>query len=136
MLLEAIPRNLNGKVDRRALPVPDRVLPERDGTVMAPRTPVEKALAEIWAEVLGFEQISVQDNFFDLGGHSLFATRVLTRVREIFQVDLPLHTLFELPTLAEFAVAITQSQADNVTPDDMLSLMAEVEADSEEEQQA
>jgi amino acid adenylation domain-containing protein len=136
MLLEAIPRNLNGKVDRRALPVPGHILPERNGTVIAPRTPVEKALAEIWAEVLGLEQVSVQDNFFDLGGHSLFATRVLTRVRDIFQVEIPLHTLFELPTLAEFAVAITQSRADNVTHDDMISLMAEVEAGSEEKQQA
>ena len=89
--------------------------------MIAPRTPVEKALAEIWAEVLGLEQVSIQDNFFDLGGHSLFATRVFIRVRNIFQVALPLHTFFELPTLAEFAVAITQSQADNVTPDDMIA---------------
>ena len=136
ILLEDVPRNPNGKVDRQALPAPDQRRLERQDPGIAPRTPVEKMLAEIWAEVLGLEQVGVQDNFFDLGGHSLFATRVLTRVRDILAVELPLRALFETPTLAEFAMVIAQSQANKVAHADMARLLAEVEALSEADAQA
>jgi acyl carrier protein len=110
VLLDALPLTPNGKVDRHALPQPEQPRPELDNTFVAPHTSVEQALAALWAEVLGLEQIGIHDNFFTLGGHSLLATRVIARVREQFQVELPVHILFEEPTVAHVAVAIEQAQ--------------------------
>jgi acyl carrier protein len=76
---------------------------------------VEHTLAAIWAEVLGLEQVGIHDNFFALGGHSLLATRVIARMREQFQVELPVHTLFEEPTVAHLAGAIEQAQPHSQT---------------------
>jgi amino acid adenylation domain-containing protein len=100
MLLEALPLTPNGKVDRRALPVPDAARPELDVSLLAPRTPVEEVLAGVWTQVLGVQQLGIHDNFFELGGHSLLATQIIARIRELFQVDLPLRSLFEEPTVA------------------------------------
>src|SRR6185436_4284086 len=80
---------------------------------VAPRTAVEEVLANIWAELLEVERVGVHDNFFELGGHSLLATQVVSRVREVFRLELPLHKLFESPTVAELsAVVETLRQAD------------------------
>ncbi len=106
VLLEALPLTPNGKVDRKALPAPDQARTAREEAFLAPRTPVEEVLAGIWTEVLGLESIGVQDNFFELGGHSLFATQVFSRVRDAFLIDLPVHSLFEAPTIAALAERI------------------------------
>jgi hypothetical protein len=106
--LGALPLSPNGKLDRRALPIPERVRPELDNAFVAPRSPLEARLAEIWTGLLGIEPVGVHDDFFALGGHSLSATRVVTRLRTIFQVDLPLVTIFEAPTIAGLATALTQ----------------------------
>ena len=111
VLLEALPLTPNGKVDRRALPTPE-ILPEIDDNFTAPRSPIEEILAAIWASVLGIKQVSINHNFFELGGHSLLATQVISRVREAFGVELPLHTLFEEPTVAGLAYSVeTASRA-------------------------
>ncbi len=108
VMLEALPLTPNGKVDRRALPAPDQTRPDLENGFVAPRTPVEKALAGIWTEVLGLKKVGVHDNFFDLGGHSLMATQVISRIRVAFQVEMPLRTLFETPTVAGLATAMLQ----------------------------
>jgi amino acid adenylation domain-containing protein len=102
--LAALPLTLNGKLDRKALPPPERQTSAE--TWQAPRTPVEEVLAGIWGELLGFERVGVDDHFFALGGHSLMATRVLSRLREVFGVQIPLRELFEAPRLADFAERI------------------------------
>ncbi len=105
--LEQLPLMPNGKVDRRALPDPDRSLMTTADTYVAPRTPVEMTLATIWEEVLKVERVGIHDDFFILGGHSLLATQIISRIRQAFPVELPLRVLFDKPTitgLAEFLV--------------------------------
>ena len=106
VLLDALPLLSNGKIDRRALPAPDRARPELDKAFVAPRTPTEEMLAEIWAQLLDIERVGIHDNFFDLGGHSLLATQAVSRMREAFQVEIPLRRLFEVPTVAGLAESI------------------------------
>src|SRR4029077_5637080 len=100
VMLERLPLSPNGKLDRRALPVPDSSRPELEKTYVPPRTETESALCAIWGQVLGIERVGVEDNFFELGGHSLLATQVISRIRNVFQVELPLRRLFETPTVA------------------------------------
>ena len=99
----------SGKVDRRALPAPEPDRPELAAAFVAPRTPVEERLAEIWREVLGVAQVGVHDNFFDLGGHSLLAMQIISRLRQSFPVALPLRGLFETPTVAGLAETVDAS---------------------------
>jgi len=106
VFLNSLPLAPNGKVDRRSLPTPDRSRPDLKETFVAPRTLVEKVLAGIWSEVLAADKMSIQDNFFDLGGHSLKATQVASRVREAFRIELPVRNLFEAPTIADLAERI------------------------------
>ncbi|MEE8522296.1 MAG: amino acid adenylation domain-containing protein, partial [Thermoanaerobaculia bacterium] len=115
--LRKLPLSLSGKVDVDALPPLEEVRGKLRQAFVAPRTPTEELVAGIWHEVLGagtrdFERISALDNFFDLGGHSLIATRVLSRVRSLFAVELPLRRLFELPTVAQLAGCIDSTKRD------------------------
>jgi amino acid adenylation domain-containing protein len=106
VFLDALPRTPNGKVDQRALPAPDLERSRLETQFVAPRMPVEKALAKIWCEVLGLERVGVHDNFFELGGHSLLATRVVSRIQQKFHVDLKLMYFFKMPTIAELAKGV------------------------------
>jgi hypothetical protein len=81
----------------------------------------------MWADLLGLEQVSIYENFFALGGHSLLAIRVMARIRDTFQIDLPLPAIFEAPTIADMAISIVQQQAVQVMPDALADLLAEVE---------
>src|SRR6185503_19075475 len=103
--LDALPLAPNGKVERAALPVPDRTHTAAAGLV-PPSGPVEEKVAVIWAEVLRLERVGAHDNFFELGGHSLMATQVLARLEDAFGVGLPLRDLFEYPTVAGLAERI------------------------------
>jgi acyl-coenzyme A synthetase/AMP-(fatty) acid ligase/acyl carrier protein len=101
--LEEWPRTSNGKVDRQALPLPDGAGAEIRTPFVAPSNAVEQSLAEIFSEVLRIKQVGIDDNFFDLGGHSLCATMVIVRVKQALHVELPLRKLFELPTIRELS---------------------------------
>ena len=103
VVLDALPLSPNGKIDKKALPAPDWLDPERLADYAAPRSAVEELLTGIWGEVLGVAQVGVHDDFFDLGGHSLTATQATSRIRSVFQVDVPLSVLFENPTVDGFA---------------------------------
>jgi acyl carrier protein len=107
--LSELPLTPNGKVDRKALPEPEVSGPAEESYV-APRNSVEEVLAGIWAEVLGVERVGVEDNFFDLGGHSLLVTQAASRVRSAFGVELPPRKFFEAPTVAAMAGALVASE--------------------------
>jgi len=111
VFLEALPITPNGKVDRRALPAPDQARPELEQTFVAPRTRLEEQIAVIWAEVLKLERVDMHDDFFDLGGHSLWPPRVISRVREAFHTEVPLRSLFAMPTVAGLADVINKARA-------------------------
>jgi amino acid adenylation domain-containing protein len=112
VLLEALPLTLNGKIDHRALPTPD-LESIRLEKYVAPRTPVEEILTQIWAQVLKVEQIGIHDNFFEIGGHSLLATQLVSRIRTCLKVELPLRKLFGAATVAQLAHLIAQLQQQN-----------------------
>ncbi|HEU5228003.1 MAG TPA: amino acid adenylation domain-containing protein [Ktedonobacteraceae bacterium] len=108
VVIESLPLSVNGKIDRKALPEPNRVEQGGSREIVAPRTALEQTLAELCSHVLGVEHMSVFDNFFQVGGHSLLATRVHIRLCTLFNIDLPLHTLFEATTIASLAERIEQ----------------------------
>jgi len=104
VVLKDLPLTPNGKVDRKALPAPEPVTVATD--FAAPQTDLEHLLAGIWTEVLGVQRVGIHDNFFELGGHSLMVTKLISRVRDGIQVELPMASVFESPTIAELALLI------------------------------
>jgi amino acid adenylation domain-containing protein len=102
--LAALPLTPNGKVDSKALPEPDKEAEQEE--LIPPRTPVEELVAEIWADFIGSHSLGVGSHFFKMGGHSLLAAQMLSRLRDEIAVELPLRSLFEAPTLGEFAAVI------------------------------
>ena len=126
VLLDALPLTPHGKLDRHALPAPNYEKPEQGKTFVAPRTPVEEEVARIWAEVLELPQVGIYDNFFELGGHSLKATQIMSRLRDTFQVELPLRTIFDAPTVEGLAGVLTRRQIEEAAPEDVARLVAEL----------
>ncbi|HEY9402725.1 MAG TPA: amino acid adenylation domain-containing protein, partial [Pyrinomonadaceae bacterium] len=129
--LTALPVTPNGKIDRQALPAPASYEGVRGGEFVAPRNAVEESLAGMWAEVLSLPRVGVHDNFFELGGHSLLATQINSRVRDAFQVELPLRRLFEMPTVAELAATIILVQLEQEEETQRLLRMIEQLSDHE-----
>jgi amino acid adenylation domain-containing protein len=103
VFLQTLPLSATGKLDRSALPKPDRVRPPLEETFVAPRNATEETVARTWAKLLSLKPVGVHDNFFNLGGHSLLATQMISRLRDIFEVEVPLRALFEAPTIAALA---------------------------------
>jgi amino acid adenylation domain-containing protein/FkbM family methyltransferase len=106
VLLDGLPLTANGKIDRQALPAFSSETVPTTPAVVGPATETERALAAIWAELLKVESVGAHDDFFDLGGQSLLAIRAVSRIRDVFEVDLPLRNLFEHPTVAGLAEVI------------------------------
>jgi acyl-coenzyme A synthetase/AMP-(fatty) acid ligase/acyl carrier protein len=113
--LDRLPLTPNGKVDRAALSVAAARQVTDHTVAVRPRTATESRLADIWADMLRLEQVGVNQDFFELGGHSLVATRIISRVREVFNVELPLRTLFDAPTVAGLAAAIDRAPERSVS---------------------
>ncbi len=130
IVLDALPQTPNGKIDRQSLPAP--VEDHTTEFFIAPRTPVEELLAGIWVELLGIEQIGVTDNFFDAGGHSLMAVQLLSRLRSIFQLELPLTLVFEAPTIAELAKALIKYEVTPGQVEKIAAITAQLESMSTE----
>ncbi len=128
--LDELPLTRSGKVNRKALPSPDgqgQRLTSGQAYV-PPSTPVEEDLARIWAEVLGVERVGIHDNFFELGGHSLLATQIASRVRELYDVDVPLRSLFESPTIAQLAALITEAMLEDIEEEELDDLLEQLDA--------
>jgi len=136
VFLDSLPLTPSGKVDRRSLPAPDQQRPALEHVFVAPRTPVEQSLAEIWTSVLGLQQVGINDNFFELGGHSLLATQTVSRVRLVFEVEMPLRCIFESPTIALLALEITSLKLKDTDNGELDLLLTEVEQLSDEEARA
>ena len=111
--MEAFPKTLSGKLDRRALPEPDQSREQFEQEYLAPRNQTEALMANIWEKILDIDKIGVLDNFFEIGGHSLLATQIISRIRESFQVELPLRTLFDEPTVAGLSKRIEQVKSES-----------------------
>jgi amino acid adenylation domain-containing protein len=135
VLLDKLPLTANGKVDRRALPIPDKSREAAEAFV-APRNAAEEIIAGIWSQVLDIKQIGVHDNFFNLGGHSLLATQVISRIRSAFQLELdqlPLRQLFETPTVAGLVEALARIWSGMDVVEDIAQTLKELEQLSDEE---
>lgn len=131
VFLRAIPLTAHGKIDRHALPAPDVVRPVRANTFQAPRTPIEEQIVEMWQQILGFAPIGLHDHFFDLGGDSLHAVRLIAKLRTTFQIDLPARTIFDKPTIEELATVVAQQVAAGVDQETLAQMLTELETMSQ-----
>jgi len=124
--IDSLPRLPNGKINRKALPAPDNSEVESKTVYEPPAGPVENEIAGIWTRLLGVKQIGARDSFFDLGGHSLLATQLIARIYDVFQVSIPLRSIFERPTVAELAMVIEEEiikEIDQYTEEEAASLL-------------
>ena len=112
LLLESLPLNANGKVDRLLLPAPEGLRPEIETNYQVPQTPMEHVIAAAWQEVLQLKQVGIHDNFFDLGGHSLLMVQLQSKLREALQMDLAIVGMFQYPTIHTLASYLSQKQGD------------------------
>ncbi len=110
-----------------------RARPKLEEAYVAPRTPVEERLATIWAQTLGISQVGIHDNFFQMGGHSLIGTLLISRVFDAFQTDLSLRHLFESPTVAGLAQVINQGQVEQASAQEVAAALKELDELSDEQ---
>jgi acyl carrier protein len=132
IFLDSLPW-INGKVDRKALPNSDDKRPELSTPYALPSNEMEKSLIQIWEEVLNVRPIGIHDKFFDLGGHSLSATRVVSRVIQQFNLEIALQSLFQSPTISDMAAVITEHQGKTLDASKLATLLDELESLSDDD---
>jgi amino acid adenylation domain-containing protein len=133
VMLDRMPLTASGKVNRRALPKPEWSRDQSDKPFEPPRTPTEQQVAAMWTELLGVDKVSVHDNFFDLGGHSLLLTQLASRMRNTMNVDVPLRELFEAPTIFEMGQLLSQWQVQQHDPAELDQLLQQLKTLTPEE---
>jgi len=133
VVLDSLPLTPAGKVDRLGLPAPSRARPELDSPRVAPRTPVEATLCAIWGDVLGLDEVGIHDHFLELGGNSLLASQVVSRIIETLHLNLPLRALFEAPTVVGVAAAIAEALERRPDREERGRILEELEQLSEDE---
>jgi len=126
VLMEALPLTPNGKIDHSALPAPHQVKSDTEVEYVAPRTALEEGMAEIWKDLLDVELVSPGDNFFDLGGHSLLMTKLVSRIPEVMGVEIPMRSLFEFPTLEGMSKLVNDSLLEQEDSGEMAKLLEEL----------
>jgi acyl carrier protein len=131
--LHEFPLTANGKIDRRKLPTVEEVRQDIKPTFVAPRTPTEKFIAEIWTQMLGVPQVGIHDNFFELGGHSLLAYQVISRLGEAYHVEISMRTIFDTPTIAGLALSVTKMQMAQEDVHDLTQMIEEIKRMSGDE---
>ncbi len=134
VILDALPLTPNGKVDRRSLPMPEYIRTGLDTEFVAPETDVETVISQIWSEILSLEEVGMDDNFFDLGGHSLKATQIVTRINEIFQINSALADIFDYPTIRKLSERLQSiGKQQSIDVDQVAEAYIELNSMSEEE---
>ncbi|MGN6712418.1 non-ribosomal peptide synthetase [Anaerocolumna jejuensis] len=134
MFISEIPVLESGKLDKNSLPSMEDVRPDIDAAYAEPRSQMEAAIAQIWCEILKIDRVGIYDNFFDLGGQSLMATQIVSRIRSTLGMEIPLHVLFEAAsTVEQTAAAIERYQLEQYEPEELEQLLSELEGLSEEE---
>jgi acyl carrier protein len=131
--LEALPLTPHGKLDRKALPAPDTERPTLLAPFVAPRTPTEALVTQIWVDMLGLNKVGIYDNFFTLGGHSLLATQMITKLRDIFRVELPLRIIFDNPTVNGLTDAIAHHWGSRDRVDEIAKIFQALDQLSDED---
>ncbi len=134
MFISEIPVLESGKLDKNSLPSMEDVRPDIDAAYAEPRNRMEETIAQIWCEILKIDRVGIYDNFFDLGGQSLMATQIVSRIRSTLGMEIPLHVLFEAAsTVEQTAAAIERYQLEQYEPKELEQLLSELEGLSEEE---
>lgn len=127
VLLDNLPLTQNGKIDLKALPLPGEARVGSEANYVAPRNSVEVTIVGIWSQLLGIERVGVKDNFFQLGGHSIFAIQLLSRLNKAFNLDLQIRIIYDNPTPGALAATIVRTQAEQADRAVLDSLLAELE---------
>lgn len=131
--LTELPLTSNGKIDRRRLPTLEDIRQKVKSDFVAPRTPTEHFIAETWRQVLGLPKVGINDNFFGLGGHSMSAIQIISRINEAYQVEAPMRSVFDAPTIAELALTVTKMQMEQENLDDLTQMIEEIKLLSDDE---
>jgi acyl carrier protein len=130
MPLAQLPLTPNGKVDRAALPSPADNRPEMESSFVAPQSEVESRLAGLWAQTLNLKRVGIHDNFFDLGGNSVPAVQIVAKINRTFEIDFPLRSFFEAPTVTAQAALIEEivlGDLESLSDTELEALLAELE---------
>lgn len=135
VIRDSLPLTATGKIDRRLLAAVNLDQIDEQSMLVSPRNPMEESLARIWGNVLNLDKVGIHNNFFDLGGHSLLAIRVMSLIREVFGVEVPLRAMFEAPTIAELAVTVTLHPTKQLYDPETAQILRDVETMTEEEVQ-